>query len=102
MSGEVDLGIYGSRGQQRIAALALVIAQSAYMGQRLGDEPVILLDDPLSELDAERRESVLRHCLAPGRQVLMTAADPTLIPEDVRRRAAAYTVHAGTITPAPA
>ncbi len=98
VSGDVDLGVYGSRGQQRTAALALVIAQSAYIGRRLGDEPVILLDDPLSELDADRRERVLKHCLAPGRQVLITTADVELIPADVRTHAAMYTVRGGTVT----
>ncbi len=99
VSGDIDLGVYGSRGQQRTAALALVIAQSAYVGQRLGDEPVILLDDPLSELDADRRERVLRHCLAPGRQVLITTADPELIPADIRAQAATFAVRGGTVTP---
>lgn len=98
VSGDVDLGVYGSRGQQRTAALALVIAQSAYIGQRLGDEPVILLDDPLSELDADRRERVLRHCLTPGRQVLITTADVELIPAEIRARAAMFNVRGGTIT----
>ena len=97
VSGDVDLGVYGSRGQQRTAALALVIAQSAYIGQQLGDEPVILLDDPLSELDADRRERVLRHCLPPGRQVLITTADVELIPAVVRSHAAMYTVKNGRI-----
>ncbi len=97
VSGDVDLGVYGSRGQQRTAALALVIAQSAYIGQRLGDEPVILLDDPLSELDADRRERVLRHCLTPGRQVLITTADVELIPAEVRAHAVMYAVKSGKI-----
>ena len=97
VSGDVDLGVYGSRGQQRTAALALVIAQSAYIGQRLGDEPVILLDDPLSELDADRRERVLRHCLTPGRQVMITTADVELIPAEVRAHAVMYAVKSGKI-----
>lgn len=97
VSGDVDLGVYGSRGQQRTAALALVIAQSVYIGQQLGDEPVILLDDPLSELDADRRERVLRYCLSPSRQVLITTADVELIPEEVRAHAAMYTVNGGKI-----
>ncbi len=100
VSGDVDLGVYGSRGQQRTAALALVLAQSAYIGQRLGDEPVILLDDPLSELDADRRERVLKHCLAPGRQVLITTADPELIPPDIRNHAPMFTVRGGTVSAA--
>ena len=97
VSDDVDLGVYGSRGQQRTAALALVIAQSAYIGQRLGDEPVILLDDPLSELDADRRERVLKHCLSPGRQVFITTADLELIPAEVRAHAVMYAVKSGKI-----
>ena len=99
-SGDIDLGVYGSRGQQRTAALALVIAQSAYIGRMLRDEPVILLDDPLSELDADRRERVLRHCLTPGRQVLITTADVELIPADIRAHAAMFTVRGGAVTAA--
>ena len=98
VSGDIDLGVYGSRGQQRTAALALVIAQSAYIGRQLKDEPVILLDDPLSELDADRRERVLRHCLTPGRQVLITTADVELIPADIRAKAAIFTVRGGAVT----
>ncbi len=96
---DVDLGIYGSRGQQRTAALAFVIAQAAYIGRRLNDEPIILLDDPLSELDVERRERVLRHCLIPGRQLLITTANAELIPTDIRAHATMCTIREGTITP---
>ena len=100
MTGDVDLGIYGSRGQQRTAALSLVLAQAAYMGRVLGDEPVIMLDDPLSELDAARRERVLRRCLSPGRQVLVTTAEPELIPADILAEASHHVVEAGTVKPA--
>ncbi len=99
MTGNVDLGVYGSRGQQRTAALSLVLAQAAYMGRALGEEPVILLDDPLSELDAARRERVLRRCLSPGRQVLVTTAEPELIPADIRAQASVHVIEAGTVRP---
>ncbi len=98
MSGDVDLGVYGSRGQQRTAALALVTAQASYISRVLGDDPVILLDDPLSELDAERRERVLRHCLRPGRQLFITTADTELIPADIRAHADVFTVNDGAVT----
>ena len=98
MSGDVDLGVYGSRGQQRTAALALVTAQASYISRVLGDDPVILLDDPLSELDAERRERVLRHCLRPGRQLFITTADTELIPVDIRAHADVFTVNDGAVT----
>ena len=51
----VDLNRFGSRGQQRTAALAVKLAEAAMMEQRTGERPVLLLDDVLSELDPQRR-----------------------------------------------
>src|SRR5438105_2730249 len=56
----VDLNTYGSRGQQRLAVLALKLAEADWMRAEVGDLPVILLDDVLSELDPERRQYVLQ------------------------------------------
>ncbi len=54
-----DLSTVGSRGQQRGAALALRLAEVALFRERTGESPVLLLDDVLSELDAERRKHVI-------------------------------------------
>ena len=64
---------FGSQGQQRSCALALKLAQSRVMEETLGEAPIILLDDVLSELDRTRREYFLRgeH---PG-QVFITCCD---------------------------
>ena len=51
----VDLNRFGSRGQQRTAALAVKLAEAAVMEQRTGERPLLLLDDVLSELDPQRR-----------------------------------------------
>ena len=51
----VDLNRFGSRGQQRTAALAVKLAEAAMMEQRTGERPLLLLDDVLSELDPQRR-----------------------------------------------
>ena len=51
----MDLNRFGSRGQQRTAALAVKLAEAAVMQQRTGERPVLLLDDVLSELDPQRR-----------------------------------------------
>ena len=51
----MDLNRFGSRGQQRTAALAVKLAEAAVMEQRTGERPVLLLDDVLSELDPQRR-----------------------------------------------
>jgi DNA replication and repair protein RecF len=71
--GEVSVGTYGSRGQQRSAMLALKLGEAELMHQRSGDAPVLLLDDLLSELDAERRAHLLAAINRPDQQTLVTA-----------------------------
>lgn len=53
------LGAYGSQGQQRTAVLALKVAEYAVMRERAGEAPLLLLDDVLSELDAQRSRAFL-------------------------------------------
>lgn len=53
-SDNIDLRSYGSQGQQRTAALSVKLAEMDIMAQVLGKTPVLLLDDVLSELDADR------------------------------------------------
>ncbi|WP_029214762.1 DNA replication/repair protein RecF [Kallotenue papyrolyticum] len=71
----VDIGVYGSRGQQRSLTLALKLAEAELMRARTGDAPILLLDDILSELDAARRAHLLQFIDRPGQQTLMTATD---------------------------
>jgi DNA replication and repair protein RecF len=66
---------FGSRGQQRTAALALKLAEVAFVQARAGEQPVLLLDDVLSELDAERRR-LLAARVHNFEQALLTATDP--------------------------
>ncbi len=72
---DVNLGMYGSRGQQRSVALALKLAEAELMRERSGDTPVLLLDDFLSELDAHRRSHLLKAINRPGQQTLLTSTD---------------------------
>lgn len=53
--GEVDIGTFGSRGQQRLAVVALKLAECSHMADLSGEPPLLLLDDVLSELDARHR-----------------------------------------------
>jgi len=55
----VDLAVYGSRGQQRLAVLWLKIAELTFLQTRTGRQPLLLLDDIFSELDGQARELVL-------------------------------------------
>src|SRR3954447_1275251 len=68
-----SIGTYGSRGQQRSATLALKLGEAELMQARAGDAPVLLLDDLLSELDAERRTHLLAALARPDQQMLVTA-----------------------------
>lgn len=70
----VDMRTYGSRGQQRIAALALRLAETDFMHTATGERPVLLLDDVMSELDPSRRRHLQRAALS-HEQVLLTATD---------------------------
>jgi DNA replication and repair protein RecF len=75
----VDLNTYGSRGQQRLAVLALKLAEADWMRASIGEIPVVLLDDMLSELDTQRRAYVLHRVAAPEptrqRQVWITTTE---------------------------
>lgn len=55
-----DLGKYGSRGEQRMAILALKMGEIYYLEEHLVEKPVLLLDDIFSELDERHEEEVLR------------------------------------------
>jgi DNA replication and repair protein RecF len=93
---EVDLGIYGSRGQQRTAVLALKLAQLAWMRERTGETPVLLLDEVLAELDAARRRYLLAQ-VDSVEQALLTATDPEMFSAEFRERAALWEVRGGIV-----
>jgi DNA replication and repair protein RecF len=70
---------YGSQGQQRTALLALLFAEREALLAARRAAPLLLLDDVMSELDAERRERLVER-LARGGQALITAAAEELVP----------------------
>ena len=71
---EIDLKSYGSQGQTRTAAISLKLAQRELMGREWGEEPVLLLDDVLSELDPGRQDFVLNQIVSG--QVFITCCEP--------------------------
>jgi DNA replication and repair protein RecF len=95
-AGAMNLYTYGSRGQQRSAALALKLAELEYIEAETGDQPILLLDDVLSELDAQRRRDLLA-AVANLEQVLLTTTDVETVPEPARATAHLLTVTAGAI-----
>jgi DNA replication and repair protein RecF len=66
-----DLRAYGSQGEQRLALLALLLAERAALQEERGAPPLLLLDDVMSELDASRRERLVER-LRVGQSVVTT------------------------------
>jgi DNA replication and repair protein RecF len=78
-SGPRELRSYGSQGEQRLAVLALLLAEAEVIVDRGGVPPLLLLDDVLSELDPERRR-ILAARVAQVGQTLITATDAAMLP----------------------
>jgi DNA replication and repair protein RecF len=74
-----ELRTFGSRGQQRVGLLALLLAERNAIAARRATMPVLLLDDVMSELDGARRRALME-LLGEGGQALITAADPDQVP----------------------
>jgi DNA replication and repair protein RecF len=74
-----ELRVYGSQGEQRLALLALLIGEREALADERGFPPLLLLDDVMSELDAERRERLVTR-VARGGQVVLTTTDAAHVP----------------------
>src|SRR5215208_4248759 len=74
-----ELRAYGSRGQQRLGLLALLLAEREALADSRGTPPLMLLDDVMSELDAGRRERLI-DVLRDGGQSLITTTDLSHVP----------------------
>jgi len=91
------IGAYGSRGQQRLAVIALKLAETDLMTSAGADNPVLLLDDVFSELDAVHRGLLASSIAGASIQTIVTSTDEAVV------RAAAIplqryaTVEAGNI-----
>ena len=74
MINDLDMGTFASRGQARTLALALRLAEASYLASVRSERPIVLLDDVLSEMDAERRHRVLEKT-GEYEQTLITTTD---------------------------
>jgi DNA replication and repair protein RecF len=80
-AGGRDLRVFGSQGEQRVAVLSLVMAESAALRARHGTSPLILLDDVLSELDGDRR-AALATMISRDAQAVVTATVAAALPAE--------------------
>ncbi len=83
--GERPLTRFGSRGQQRLAVVALKLAEADFMAAVTGLRPVFMLDDVLSELDPDHRTSLIETVRNNGSQLLVTATERSLLEVDELR-----------------
>ena len=92
----IDMTLYGSRGQQRTAALSTKLAEVTLMRQETGETPVLLLDDVMSELDVQRRQEIINIVDQAGQSFLTTTDWEDYTP-DFRERAKRYSVTMGQV-----
>lgn len=93
---ERDVGQYGSRGQSRTAVMAFKLAELVWMRERIGEWPILLLDEVAAELDAERRAYLLDR-IDGATQTLMTTTELDIFTPDFLERAAIWRVNEGQI-----
>jgi DNA replication and repair protein RecF len=89
-----ELRAFGSQGEQRMALLALLLAEREVLAAERGAPPLLLLDDVMSELDAGRRERLVMR-LDDGGQALITTTELAHVPG--AQRAARLAVRDGAV-----
>ena len=70
-----ELSAYGSQGQQRTAVLALKLSEIQFIREETGENPVLLLDDVMGELDASRRQALISYVEEHDVQTIITSTD---------------------------
>jgi len=93
----VDLTTYGSQGQQRLATLALKFAARDYIRDATGQDPVLLFDDVMSELD-ERRRDYLAGCFLESTQAVISTTNLRYFEPGALRRARVLGISGGSIS----
>jgi DNA replication and repair protein RecF len=92
----IDLTNFGSRGQVRTTLLSIKLAEIEWMKSRTGQWPVLLLDEVLAELDAQRRNDLLTY-LEHMDQALLTTTDLKLFSSEFVKKAELWEVASGTV-----
>lgn len=91
-----DAGLYGSRGQARTAVMALKLAELQWMRDRIGEWPILLLDEVVAELDANRRAYLLER-INGATQTVLTTTETDIFPPAFMARATLWEVEDGQI-----
>lgn len=94
--GGVDMCVYGSRGQQRTIAISLRLAEMELIRAETGEEPILLLDDVMSELDEERRRHLM-DAVNREQQVIITTTNLDLFAPSFLDQATVWRIHGGRV-----
>ena len=86
---EKPVAIFGSQGQQRTTVLSLKLSELEIVKEEIGENPILILDDFMSELDEKRRKSLLENI--EGNQVIITCTDKI----DLEKKASVFYVEKG-------
>jgi len=93
---DLDLKLYGSQGQQRIAILAFKLAEIDLFKEVTGTYPIVLLDDIFSEMDIEKRNRLLKF-IKSNIQFIITTTDIHNISNRIVEKASIFKLKNGTI-----
>jgi DNA replication and repair protein RecF len=96
LAAERDLRAFGSQGEQRLAVLALLLAEAELVAGQRGFPPLLLLDDVLSELDPDRRRILAERLRAFGQSVI-TTTNAAALPADPDQLLSVEAAATGTI-----
>ena len=97
MQNDIDMKNFASEGQQRLAIIALKIAEIHVFKEELNEYPVLLLDDIFSELDIKKRNKIIKY-LDDNIQTIITTTDINDINKEIVEKASVYTVKKDRIT----
>jgi DNA replication and repair protein RecF len=95
--GGVNLTTYGSQGQQRLATLALKFAARDYTRGETGEDPILLFDDVMSELDERRRDYLAEYFLE-STQAVITTTNLDYFEEEIMERAHVVRISGGAVS----
>jgi DNA replication and repair protein RecF len=96
LAGGVDMNIYGSRGQQRTLVLALKLAEAKLLAKETGEQPIMLLDEVMSELDEARRRYLMK-VVKNSQQAILTTTHWNAYSSDFLAQATLLRVQEGRI-----
>jgi DNA replication and repair protein RecF len=93
-----DSRFYGSQGQQRTIAVALKFAERQLIEELVGESPLLLLDDVLSDLDDLRRGHLFEFIGKAGSQTFLSCVSIRSFPPDILEQASVWRVNNGALS----